>query len=72
MNRDNSVIKYNLIINQYERVKKNRFIMRYVYRLKFILQWNKIEKKIKERLKERKMTILQLIDGEDKYIKGLI
>lgn len=46
--------------------------MRYVYRLKFILQWNKIEKKIKERLKERKMTILQLIDGEDKYIKGLI
>jgi len=71
LNRDNSVIKYNLIINQYDKIKKTKFAMKFVYRLKLILRWNKLQKKIKERLKERKMNILQLIDGEDKYIKGL-
>jgi len=37
--------------------------MKFVYRIKLISKWKKLEKKIKERLYERKMNILQLIDG---------
>ena len=37
--------------------------MKYVLRMKLIVRWNKIQKKRKERLKERKNNILQLVDG---------
>jgi hypothetical protein len=74
VNRDNSVLRFTLIGKQYEAVEKGkrRFIMRYIYRIKLICRWRQIEKKRQERLKERKMNILQLIDGEEKYIRGLI
>jgi pantothenate kinase-related protein Tda10 len=73
VNRDNSVLKYNFIMKQYEPVAKGRrrLILPYLYRIKLICRWRKLEKKRQERLKERKMNILQLIDGEEKYIRGL-
>ena len=45
--------------------------MKYVYRLKLFARWRQLDKKRIERQKERKMNILQLIDGEEKYIKNL-
>ena len=74
VNRDNSVLRYTLISKQYDPVDKGRrrFILKYIYRIKLICRWRKLEKKRQERLKERRMNILQLIDGEEKYIRGLI
>lgn len=74
VNRDNSVLRYNFIMKQFEPIEKGKkkLLIRYIYRIKLICRWNKLEKKRVERLKERKMNILQVIDGEEKYIKGLI
>ena len=74
VNRDNSVLRYTFISKQYDPVDKGRrrFILKYIYRIKLICRWRKLEKKRQERLKERRMNILQLIDGEEKYIRGLI
>jgi len=45
--------------------------MNYVFRLKLLCRWNKLKKKRADRLKERKMKICELIDGEHRYIKEL-
>ncbi len=65
VNRDNSVLKYNFILKQYDPVDKSKrkFILRYIYRIKLISRWRKLDKKRQERLKDRRMNILQLIDG---------
>lgn len=74
VNRDNSVLKYNLVMKEYEPVEKSKrkFMIKYLYRIKLICRWRRLYKKRQERLKERKMNILQLIDGEEKYIRGLL
>ncbi len=65
INRDNSVLRYNFILKQYDPVDKSKrkFILKYIKRIKLISRWKKLEKKRQERLKERRMNILQLIDG---------
>lgn len=50
---------------------KVRFIKRYIHRLKLIKHWKNLSMKRKNRLKDRKISILQLINGENNYLKGL-
>lgn len=57
VNRDNSVIRYNIIRKQYPEISRRRFIMRFVFRLKLICKWQKLQKKQAKRLIERKMKI---------------
>lgn len=47
VNRDNSVLKYNSVVRQYEGVEKGRrrWMMRYVYRIKLICRWRTLDKK---------------------------
>ncbi len=60
-------------MQQYDLLSKDkiRFVMRYINRLKLIKHWKTLSLKRKNRLKDRKISILQLINGEDNYIKGL-
>lgn len=60
-------------MQQYDLLSKDkiRFVMRYINRLKLIKHWKSLSLKRKNRLKDRKISILQLINGEDNYIKGL-
>ena len=50
---------------------KVRFIKRYIHRLKLIKHWKNLSMKRNNRLKDRKISILQLINGENNYLKGL-
>ena len=50
---------------------KVRFIKRYIHRLKLIKHWKHLSIKRNNRLKDRKISILQLINGENNYLKGL-
>ena len=71
VNRDNSVLKFSIINKQYPDIVKNKKIMAFVFRLKLICKWKKIGKRQSDRLKQRKMKILELIDGDQRYIAGL-
>lgn len=44
VNRDNSVLRYNFIMKQFDPIEKNKkkLLMRYIYRVKLICRWNKL------------------------------
>jgi hypothetical protein len=65
------VLIYRVINKQYGELSKSYHIMKYVFRLKLFYRWSKLKKKRANRLRERKMKICELIDGEQRYIKGL-
>ena len=63
VNRDNSVLKFSIINKQYGEIKKTKKTLTLAFRLKLICKWHKLIKKREQRLKQRKMKILELIDG---------
>jgi hypothetical protein len=50
VNRENSVIRYNIIRKQYPEIVKRKSIMRFVFRIKLISKWQKLKKKQAKRL----------------------
>jgi hypothetical protein len=64
VNRENSVIRYNVIRKEYEEVGRKAWLMRWGYRIKLISRWKGLQRKVAERARDRRFGILQLIDGE--------
>ena len=71
VNRDNTVLRFAIVSKQYPEIPRNKTTKFLGFRLKLICRWKKLEKRIVQRIKDRKMKILELIDGEQRYIAGL-
>lgn len=65
INKDNHILQYRIIMNQFPEVKKNnKYLVKFGCRLKFIVKLKARAKKAEKKLQDRKMYILQIIDGE--------